>query len=186
MSVFFDNNRKWWKFEFRYKKKRYTKSGFKTKKAAVSAEAEKRKELKNPTEPASTDMAFLTLINNRLDYLQAYKSDRHYTDTVYLCKRWIKQWNGKAVSEITPAMIQQYLIGIKSDISAPTANKELRSLRSTFNFGIKPPNNWFKDNPTTGIEFFPEEKKKIMFPLFQTFYELFWQPKERFKITCGQ
>ena len=165
MSVYFDDKRKWWKYEFRYQKNRYTKSGFKTKKEASKEEAEKRKELNNPTiEKVSTDMAFLTLINLRLDYLKAYKSDRHYTDTVYLCKRWIKKWGKKTVSEITPLMIQSHLFEIRRSISAETANKELRSLRSVFNFGIKHPNRWFQENPTTGIEFFPVEIKKKYVP----------------------
>ncbi len=164
MSVYFDKKRKWWKYEFRYQMKRYTKSGFKTKQTAATEEAEKRKELKNPVTKVSTDMAFLTLVNYRLDYLKAYKSDRHYTDTVYLCKRWVKQWGEKTISEITPSMIQNYLIKIKDTKSAYTANKELRSIRSAFNFGIKPPNQWFKDNPTTGIGFFPVEMKKKYVP----------------------
>ena len=167
MSVYFDKNKKWWKYEFRYQKRRFTKSGFKTKKAATEAEAEKRKELKNPPEiqqPTSTDMDFLTLVNLRLDYLQAYKSNRHYTDTVYLGKRWVKQWGKQTIKQISPSMIQQYLIAVKKDISAQTANKELRYLRSLFNFGIKPPNQWFMTNPTNGINFFPVEQRKKYVP----------------------
>jgi integrase len=164
MSVYFDKKKKWWKYEFRYLKQRYTKSGFETKKEALAAEAEKRKEAKNPKKMVSTDMAFLELVNCRLDYLQAYKSNRHYTDTVYLCKRWIKQWGNKSIKQITSSMIQSYLINIKNKKSAYTANKELRSLRSTFNFGIKLPNKWFETNPTDGIIFFPVENKKKYVP----------------------
>ncbi len=37
-------------------------------------------------------------------------------------------------------------------------------LRAMWNFGIKPPNRWFIDNPTNGIEFFPIEKKAKYVP----------------------
>jgi len=43
--------------------------------------------------------------------------------------------------------------------SAYTANKDLRSLRAMFNFGIQPPRNWIFENPTKGIKFMPVEKK---------------------------
>ena len=174
MSVYFDKQKKFWRYEFRYQKQRYTKAGFKTKKEATAAEAERRKELKEvKTVPVQTttiateiqiDMGFLELVNIRLDYLQAYKSERHYTDTVYMGKRWIQQWKHLQVEELNAAMIQQYLIELKKKISAHTANKELRSLRSLFNFAIKPPNNWLEKNPTDGIEFFPVEMKKKYVP----------------------
>jgi len=61
-------------------------------------------------------------------------------------------------------MISKYLIALKRKISAYTANKELRALRALWNFGIKPPNRWFIDNPTDGIAFFPVEKKAKYVP----------------------
>ena len=167
MSVYFNQKRKWWEYYFRYKKRPYTQAGFKRKKDALAKEAERREELKNPkpkTEPEETDMAFLTLCNRRLDYLQAYKSKRHYTDTLYLTRRWIKQWPKKTVHQITVSQVQTYLIKTMKSISAQTANKDLRALRSLFNFGIKKPNRWFQHNPTDDLDFFPVEKKRKYVP----------------------
>lgn len=109
-------------------------------------------------------MDFLELCNRRLDYLAAYRSPRHYQDTVYLAKRWVEQWEGKTVHQITAESVQRYLIKICKSISAQTANKELRGLRATFNFGVKKPNRWFNHNPTDDLDFFPIEKRKKYVP----------------------
>ena len=174
MSVYFDKQKKWWRYEFRYQKQRYTKAGFKTKKEATAAEAERRKELKEvktvsvqTTTIATeipTDMGFLELVNLRLDYLQAYESKKYYEDNLTSTKRWIKKWGKFNCKAITSQMVQDYMINLKNSVSAFTANKELRYLRATFNFGIKKPNEWISINPTLGISFFPIEKKKKRIP----------------------
>ena len=57
---------------------------FKTKKEAKEAEGKKREELKTPARPVKraettpTDMAFLELVNRRLDYVKAYNSESYY------------------------------------------------------------------------------------------------------------
>ena len=109
-------------------------------------------------------MAFLKLLNNRLDFIQAYRTQKHYEDNIYMAKRWITQWKDKTVHQITPVMISRYVINLKKTISANTANKELKALRALYNFGIKPPNRWFFDNPTDGVEFFPIAKKAKYVP----------------------
>jgi nucleoid DNA-binding protein len=57
-------------------------------------------------------------------------------DTVYHARRWMKRWSGLFCSEITIQLITQ-LRDERSKISNHTANKELRYLRSLFNFIIK-------------------------------------------------
>lgn len=81
-----------------------------------------------------------------------------------MAKRWVKQWNGKTVDQVTSVMISKYVISLKKSISANTANKELGALRALYNHGINPPNRWFFDNPTDGIEFFSIEKKAKYVP----------------------
>ncbi len=94
----------------------------------------------------------------RLDWLQNHRGERHYKDTLYIARRWIKQWKDLAVAEISPLMIETYLGKVKSAISVATANKELRYLRNLFNHGIKPPRRWFTHNPTDGLEFYRIEE----------------------------
>ena len=104
-------------------------------------------------------MAFLDLVNFRLDYVKAYNSDRHYTDHIYLAKRWVKQWGKLRCSQISPSMIQSFLLKRFRQTSGYTANKDLRMLRALFNFAMQPTRDWMDHNPTRGIEFFPVEKR---------------------------
>lgn len=162
MSVY--SMKKGWRYDFTLKGIRYTEAGFKTKREAKQAEALKREKLSKPPEPISmqttpTDMAFLDLVNKRLDYIQIYNSERHYIDQVSMSKKWIKQWGRLQCSEITMDMIQRFLFKRAKETSGYTANKTLRSLKALFNFALHPSRNWISHNPTLGIEFFPVEKK---------------------------
>jgi integrase len=157
MSAYFKKG-KGWRFDFTLQGKRHTSRLFKTMAEARQAEAEKREELKNPTPvvESPTDMAFLELINQRLDYVQAYKSEKYYSDYRGICKRIVKEWQGRSCAEITKAMVQKYLLS-RARISAFTANKDLRYIRALFNFGIK--YDLIQENPTMGLEFMPVERK---------------------------
>lgn len=162
MSVY-STRGKGWRYDFILNAKRYAAAGFKTKREAKQAEAMRREEIKNPKTPEAettpTDMAFLDLVNNRLDYIEAYHSRRYYTDHIYLARKWVKKWKKLDCSEITPSMIQDYLMKRAKAVSNYTANAELRSLRALFNFGMHPVRGWIEKNPTRGIPFFPVEKR---------------------------
>jgi integrase len=125
---------------------------------AKRAEAIKKEELENPPPSVETptDMGFLELANLRLDYVQAYKCNSYYLEHCYLVKRLMKIWNGLECGEITTRMVQDYLIRRGKD-SAFAANRDLRYLRATFNFGIK--QCLIKANPTNGLEFMPVERR---------------------------
>lgn len=157
MSVYFVKG-KGYRYDFTMKGERYTEAWFKTKREAQQAEAKRREELKKPTPEAAqtpTDTSFLDLVNLRLDHVKAYNSDDHYLDYVYLAKRWVKRWDKLKCGEITQAMVQRFVLD-RSKVSPFTANKEIRYLRATFNFGKK--RNLVLDNPLDGIEFLPVEK----------------------------
>lgn len=163
MSIYLVKD-KGWRYDFVRQGIRYTEAGYNTKREAKQAEAKRREELNNPKlqeiEEAKTptDMAFLDLVNHRLDYVKAYNSKTHYTDHVYMAKRWVKQWGKFQCSEITPAMIQAFLLKRQRMVSGHTANKELRAIRALFNFALHPARDWMTKNPTRGIAFFPVEK----------------------------
>ncbi|MBW1717707.1 MAG: site-specific integrase [Deltaproteobacteria bacterium] len=155
---------KGWRYDFTLKGVRYTGAWFKTKSEAKEAEAKRREEIKNPKqiqdkeakEKTPTDMAFLDLVNKRLDYVKAYNSGEHYRIYRYLAKRWIQQWGKLNCGEITGAMIQDHILE-RSKVSAYTANKDLRYLRATFNYGLK--KRLITSNPTEDMEFMPVEKR---------------------------
>ena len=160
---------KGWRYDFTLKGTRHTEAWFKTKREARQAEAKKKEEVQNPElqmiiNPIPTDMDLLDLVNRRLDHLKEYCSERHYSDHIYYARRWCSYWGDKKCNELTVDMIQSFLLKRKKDVSAVTANKELRLLRSLFNFGIQAPRNWISNNPSSGIQFFPIEKKEKYVP----------------------
>jgi integrase len=166
MSVYFVKG-KGWRYDFTYEKNRYTEAWFKTKTKAKQAEAKRREELKNPKlqlrgiKKTQTDMDFLTLANKRLDYVKKYNSEEHFRHVLYHVRRWIREWKELTCSEITSEMVETYIIK-RSDVSPYTANKDLRYLRALFNYGIK--RKLISENPTNGIEFIPEDRKKRYVP----------------------
>ncbi len=112
--------------------------------------------VRSEPEKTPTDMAFLELVNRRLDYVKAYKCDSYYLEHVYMAKRLLKSWHGLDCSDITTQMVQDYVIS-RGKQSAFSANRDLRYLRAIFNFGIK--RGLIKNNPTSGLEFLPVEKR---------------------------
>jgi len=148
---------KGWRYDFTQNGIRHTGTWFKTKKEAAKSEAIRKEELQKPQQtPVQTDMDFLELVNRRLDYVKAYASLRHYTDYSYLARRWIRHWGHLKSHQISTDMIQSYLID-RSKSSPHPANKDLRYLKSTFNFGLK--RGWIKCNPTQQMSFMPVDKK---------------------------
>jgi len=156
MSVYFTKG-KGWRYDFTLTGTRYTQSGFKTKTEAKRAEAKRKEDIQKPKETTEipTDMGFLELLNKRLDFVKAYHSERHYSDYLYLARKWAELWCQFKCNKITADMIQDYLIK-RSEVSAYTANKDLRYLRAVFNFGIK--RRWISKNPTSEIQFLPVNK----------------------------
>jgi len=149
---------KGFRHDFTLKGERYTEAWFQTKKAAQAAEAKRREEVENPkpeTEGMPTDITFLELVNLRLDHVQAYQSEVNYRHSVYMARRWIARWKEMTCSQISGNMVQAFILE-RSKTSAYTANKELRYLRATFNFGIK--KKLIQNNPTKDIDFLPVEK----------------------------
>lgn len=161
MSVYYSRKRKKWRYEFTIKGKRFTGTWYQKKSQAKEAEYQRKEEIRNPKPKMPTDMEFLDLVNRRLDYVKAYNSASHYRDYVSMSKRWAKHWKKKTCSEITMNDIQEFMIKRKK-VSAFTANKDLRYLRATFNFGIR--YQFVDHNPTQGIPFFPIEKRPRYVP----------------------
>ncbi|MGO9022446.1 MAG: tyrosine-type recombinase/integrase [Syntrophobacteraceae bacterium] len=155
MSVYLVKG-KGWRYELEQGGKRYTHSFFRTKREAKDAIAKRREELKNPKEvKTETDMDFLDLVNDRLDYVKARYVPGHFDHCRYMAKRWVKRWKDLRCSQITQKMIETFLQERNEAHSGGTANRELRYLRATFNHGKKR----LKENPTDDIKFFAESHK---------------------------
>lgn len=168
---------KGWRYDFTLKGTRYTEAWFKTKAKAKQAEEKRKEELRNPKlqnqeEKIQIDMAFLDLINRRLDHVKAYNSERHYTDHIYMARGWAKEWKNLSCHDVNTERIRSFLLKRLRRTSGYTANKELRYLRAMFNFAMHPTREWMDCNPTRGIEFFPVEKKIKYVPPVEDVFRL--------------
>jgi len=108
-----------------------------------------------PEKEIQTGMDFLEMVNLRLDHVKAYNAHRHYTEYLYLAKRWVKEWGHLPADGVTRDMVERFVIK-RRKVSAHVANKEIRYLRATFNFAIK--REIVLKNPANGVDFFPVEK----------------------------
>jgi hypothetical protein len=159
MSVYFLKG-KGWRYDFTLNGIRYTNAWFETKTKAKKAEAKRKEEILSPKleKEMPTVMGFLDLVNRRLDHVKAYNSASHYKDHVYRGKRWVNEWKNRSLDEISMDDIQAFIIR-RSNVSAFTANHELRCLRALFNFAIK--RGWMLANPTQNISFLPDRKSVV-------------------------
>jgi integrase len=107
-------------------------------------------------EETITDMVFFDLINVRLDDVRVRCSGSHYRDSVYMAKRWVKEWGEVPCNGITRAMVKQFILH-RAKVSHHVANKEIRCLRATFNYGIEL--EIIANNPVKGINFLPIGKR---------------------------
>lgn len=156
MGIYFSKG-KGWRYDFLQKRKRYTGAWFATKKEARAAET-RRKEATQESETVKTptDIRFLDLVNRRLDHVKAYKSSEYYQAYCYMAARWVRLWADLPCQDITTQMVEEFLVG-RSMKSEYAANKDLRHLRATFNYGRK--RRVIANDPTAGISFFPVEKR---------------------------
>jgi len=162
---------KGWRYDFTLEGTRYTDQWFETKREAKKEEEKRREEVEKPQEEIMTqiDMDFLTLVNMRLDYVKKYNSEEHFRHVFYHSKRWVKEWKGRACSEIKPVMVGKYVLK-RAKVSGYTANKEIRYLRALFNFGINL--EVITQNPASAVKFLPVTKKRRYVPPKEDIYKV--------------
>ncbi len=160
---------KGWRYDFTLKGERHTQAWYETKTKAKQAETDKRKELSEPQKGTQTpiDMGFLELVNARLDYIQERYSKQHYADHKSMAKRWVRRWGRSNCSKLTSQMIEAFLV-MRKQVSPYTANKDLKSLRSMFNWAQKK-KLLNMSNPTGDIEFLPRKRRSSIFLLWMIF-----------------
>ena len=165
MSVYLEKGRGW-KYDFVLNGQRHQNGYYDTKRQATREEALRKEELRNPPSPEEmdstpTDMVFLKLVNQRLDHVKAYNSTSHYEEYVHMARKWIRRWVKLACGEITQEMIENFVLE-RSRVSAYTANKEIRYLKATFNYGLK--KGLIENNPVIGLDFLPVNKQRKYVP----------------------
>lgn len=188
MSVYSRKGRGW-KYDFTLAGQRYTSKCYKTKGEARQAEARKREEIQNPQpenqalEQTQTDMAFLELVNRRLDFVQTYNSKRHYQDYCYYARRWTKRWKTLTCGQITRDMVEAFILVRKRQISPQSVNCEIRYLRATFNWGKK--RGLVKTTPWTESSFCRCTKRRNTSPRWRISSRSSAWPTARSRTTYG-
>lgn len=151
MSVLKCRNK--WQYDFWKDGTRYRKSGFRTKQAARTAEAEARKYVR----PTTSD--FAGLCKSRLQDVKLRRTDKYYKENEKLLDYLKALWKKK--KEVTRKDIENHLAKVAKE-SAYVANKDLRFIKALFNHGID--REWFFYNPAGRIKFYSVDKKQKYIP----------------------
>jgi integrase len=104
-------------------------------------------------------MGFIALCERRLEDLELRRTHHYFYETRKLFEKLVVLWG--AEKRITRDIVIGYLNGIAKK-TPHTANKELRNIKSLFNFGIK--RGWITENPANGIDNFPVSNKPRYIP----------------------
>ena len=132
MGLWKDKTRKHWCYSFQYQTRTHAGRGFQTKKEAVAAREEKRKELKN--QPASIGMGYLEACNLYLDHALRKFSTGTYKHKKYVYKCFFEfMKNDLLLSDITPQIIQKYL---STRHSNHNYNAHRKNLSALFNYAM--------------------------------------------------
>jgi len=159
-----------WVYDFRHKKVRHW-AAFSSEAKAKQGERTKRMEIagllpksepaakpivadvcKSPSTilPSTTPITFLQVCTSAIQRWEEADHDKEWIRTKsYILKKHFQDWMLIGLDQITPNLIRERMLGLKSDISAEASNRYLKILRATFNAARIIP------NPTDGLEFLP-------------------------------
>jgi integrase len=137
----------------RFKGERYTAT-FQKKRDALSWEEKKRKELK-AVRKTPVDMDLMTFCLGYLDHAQRY-STKTYKEKKLVCRRILQEWEADTgVNDITPQMINEYLLEQSQLRSANASNKDRKNLLAMWNWGKKIMG--LKNNPVAATDPLPHD-----------------------------
>jgi integrase len=142
-----------WRYDFWKNNVRQRESGFLTKREAIAAEAEARKNLKE------INSDFISLCESRLTDLEERRTPKYFAENKSLIEKLILVWGNKKV--VSRKDVEDYLSSVASK-SHFVANKGLRFIKALFNHGIE--RDLLSDNPAQKIKYFPVDKKKKYIP----------------------
>jgi len=129
MGVWRDKARKDWCFAFQYRGETYGGRGHKTRREAVSAREDKRKEVKS-TPPAQTRsiMGFREMSSLYLDYAERRHASSTYKYKVFVYRSFLQYHGDLDFILITPGQVIEYLNTRKSNAVYNAHRKDLSAL----------------------------------------------------------
>lgn len=122
-----------YRYEFQFKKVRYTRQGYKTKAAARAAREAHRKEVKKNL-PPTTGTDFRSLAYEYLDYCQRRYSTKTYKEKRYIYAAFLVFAGNHEIGSYDARAIEGYL---QTRHSAANWNKHRKSLCSFFEWAFR-------------------------------------------------
>ncbi len=169
MGAFWRKDRQSWEYEFKWRKKRYRRSGFPTKRAALEGENAARELLKSGRSPLTSP----TFRNLALGYLRNLKI--YHTETWEKISRWVINRHLVTLFDIpadsiAPEDIQKILTSLKGQRKAATLNHIRATAKAIFNHGIK--KHLIAVNPAAEVPPFPEDDQQRQIPTENEFQKV--------------
>lgn len=134
MALWKNRKRRTWHYEFQYRGKRYTGSGFKTKSEARKAQEEHRKRIIS-LKQIPDDTGFRHFASVYLDYSERRFSEKTYHYKVLVYRKFLAFHGDVLLANITPQMIHEYLHHTCPNNS--NYNKHRKDLSALFTFARK-------------------------------------------------
>ncbi len=168
-----------WYFKFGHNgKTHFSKCIYLSKTDAKRAEIELLTELEDRERNPNKDieLPLFDLINERLDYVKANNSEKHYSESQRYLKVFLKYMGNVIIQDITKADVNRFLVSVataqkqkkdknKKPIKTTNypVNALLRVIKALFYYAIETYELNMR-NPCKGIDFYPIEKRMKYIP----------------------
>ena len=134
MGVWKDKTRKDWRYEFQYRGGRYAGGGHASRREAMSAREERRKEIKESSRLIHQGMGFKEAASAYLDYSERKHAKSTYQYKKLIVKTFLQSQGNLPITDVSPAIISNYLSELKTNALYNARRKDLSAL---FEWAIK-------------------------------------------------
>lgn len=170
MSVFRTRAKGSWRYQFQHNGKIYQEAGYKTRKKALSAQEERKKELV-ASPRRQTSLSFREACDEYLNYLSDEgRTIKYIKDVRWRANKQFLPWFERPLAAITKTEIKDHLATRFVAVSGRSSNADLALLRSIFNLQVE--RDRISYNPAAGIHTRPEPTKKAYVPPLRNYKRL--------------
>jgi integrase len=163
MSVWRNPERNVWIAKFYYQNRQYKKEGFKTRSKAQEWEVQKRKEMKNPSEPEPIRLTFSQASTIYLKDCRARFQKNTWRQKAFVYRKFLSFINEDPPADsITKQTFREYLVYRRAKDGNCATNRDLKEFKALFNWCIR--QELLFKNPCINIQDYPEEFKVKYIP----------------------
>lgn len=138
MSVWKNKKRKTWVAKFKFQGRQYKKEGFKTRSRALEWEVQKRKELKNPSEPEPIRLTFSQVSTMYLEDCEARFQKNTWRQKAFVYRNLLSFVNEDPPADsITKQTFREYLVNRRAKKGNCAANRDLKEFKALYNWCIR-------------------------------------------------